>query len=191
MCVGVCSRRGCRHLHDPNKQALCKRWLYKDDCSKGDFCQLSHTPSPNNAPTCLHFQEGRCNNENCRFAHIRLNPAAPNCAAFGRLGYCEKGNECAELHAYECPDFANKGECRFGDKCRLGHVHRASRMRQATSRSSSKERASLSDKPVGATADTTDTSELQELSAMMNDETTGNAQQFTEQVDYVPLDAGD
>jgi hypothetical protein len=175
-------------VHDPNKQALCKRWLFKDDCTKGDFCPLSHKPLPNNAPTCLHFQEGRCNNENCRFAHIHLNPAATNCRAFGRLGYCEKGAECAELHSYECPDFANKGECFFGDKCQLRHVHRASRMRQATSRSCSKDRASLSDKALRVESDA---GEMQDWSGVINDKIGGKPQQFTEQVDYVPLDGDD
>jgi hypothetical protein len=61
-------------------------------------------------------------------------------------------------------------------------------MRQATSRSSSNDRASLSDRP---SQPTTDTDETQDWSAMIHDETTGKPHLFTEQVDYVPLDAGD
>ncbi|KAH7399539.1 hypothetical protein BKA66DRAFT_452038 [Pyrenochaeta sp. MPI-SDFR-AT-0127] len=184
--TGVCSRHGCRYLHDPTKQALCKRWLYKNDCPKGDFCPLSHKASPQNAPTCLHFQDGRCNNDDCRFAHVRLNPAAPNCDTFGRLGYCEKGNECTELHAHECPSFSNTGACSFGDKCRLGHVHRASRMRK-TARSSSVDRSS-SDTPE---EDLDIAKDSQEGTFQSKSTSSHKPHQFTQQADFVPLDADD
>lgn len=175
--TGVCTRHGCRHLHDPNKQAVCKRWLFKGDCPKGDSCPLSHTPSPHNAPTCQHFQEGRCNNDKCRFAHIRINPAASNCEAFGLVGYCEKGASCPELHAHECPHFSNTGTCPFGDKCRLGHVHRASRMRKTT-RHPSEGRSSPSDGP-------------EEDMGNTRDQPVQNPHQFTQQVDFVPFDPED
>ncbi|KAF2850744.1 hypothetical protein T440DRAFT_507829 [Plenodomus tracheiphilus IPT5] len=181
--TGVCTRHACHYHHDPNKQALCKRWLYKDDCPKGEFCPLSHAAKPENAPTCLHFQDGRCNNDECRFAHVRVNPAALNCEAFGRLGYCEKGNTCTELHAHECPSFSNTGDCSYGDKCRLGHVHRASRMRKTTRPSSE-----ASDRP----EDDLDTAEdIQTWIPESKDPLTYKPQQFTQQADFVPLDAGD
>lgn len=164
--TGKCTRHACHYHHDPNKQAICKRWLYKNDCPKGEFCLLSHTATPENVPTCLHFQDGRCNNDNCRFAHIDVKPAALNCDAFGRLGYCEKGDKCAELHAYECPTFANTGECPYGDICRWGHVRRASRMRQAT-----RPPPEVSDKP----EDDQDTAK----------------EDFILQADFVPLDVDD
>jgi hypothetical protein len=182
---GVCTRHGCRYIHDPNKQALCKRWLYKNDCPKGDYCSLSHTATSHNAPTCLHFQEGRCNNDNCRFAHVRINPAALNCLAFGRLGYCEKGHTCGELHAYECPTFANTGTCRYGDKCRLGHVRRASRMRQA-SRPSSVDKSSRSNSP----EQELDVAEDVEEWVHPTSDSGVPPHQFTQQADFVPL-AGD
>ena len=184
--AGLCTRHGCPLLHDPNKQALCKRWLFKNDCNKGDHCSLSHEPTPHNVPTCLHFQEGRCTNEDCRFAHIRVNPAAQICDAFGRLGYCEKGAECADLHAYECPDFANKGECIRGDKCQHRHVHRASRMRKPTSRSSPEERSRAASPEVNTV--NTDT---QDWSTELSAGTSHAPHLFTQQVDYVPFDVED
>jgi hypothetical protein len=181
-CLGVCTRHGCPLVHDPNKQALCKRWLFKNDCNRGDRCSLSHEPTPHNVPTCLHFQEGRCTNEECRFAHIRVNPAAQICDAFGRLGYCEKGATCADLHAYECPDFANKGECIRGDKCQHRHVHRASRMRKPAGNSSPEERSRAA------------STEVESANVKMQEiipEALEAPQMFTQQVDYVPFDVED
>ncbi|KAF1946266.1 hypothetical protein EJ02DRAFT_450715 [Clathrospora elynae] len=188
--TGVCSRHGCRHLHDPNKQALCKRWLYKNDCPRRDHCPLSHEASPHNAPTCLHFQEGRCNNDDCRFAHVRVNPAAPNCEPFGRLGYCEKGDSCPELHAHECPAFANTGACQYGDKCRLGHVHRASRMRKPT-RLSSADHSSRSNTPDASDTPEEDMDTAEDTHEWIRPETRSaqKPHQFTQQADFVPLDS--
>lgn len=184
--AGLCSRHGCRYLHDPHKQALCKRWLYKDECPKGEFCPLSHKTSPHNSPTCLHFQDGRCKHDNCRFAHVRINPAAPNCEAFGRLGYCEKGNSCSELHAHECPSFSNTGVCPSGDKCRLGHVHRASRMRKVTQSSSADRSPSGTPEEDMKIAEDTQEWVIQPKSGSVH-----TPHQFTQQADFVPLDADD
>lgn len=186
--VGVCTRHGCPLLHDPNKQALCKRWLFKNDCNRGDHCSLSHEPTPHNVPTCLHFQEGRCTNEDCRFAHIRVNPAAQICDAFGRLGYCEKGAECADLHAYECPDFANKGECIRGDKCQHRHVHRASRMRKSTGRSSPEDLSRATSPEVGSNNPETHGWATKSSASQAASHT---PHLFTQQVDYVPFDIED
>ena len=184
-CVGLCTRHGCPLTHDPDKQALCKRWLFKNDCNRGDHCSLSHEPTPHNVPTCLHFQEGRCTNEDCRFAHIRVNPAAQICDAFGRLGYCEKGAECADLHAYECPDFANKGECIRGDKCQHRHVHRASRMRKSTGRSSPEDRSRA------ASPETENSRDPHDWTICLDKGASQAPHLFTQQVDYVPFDAQD
>lgn len=185
-CVGLCTRHGCPLIHDPNKQALCKRWLFKNDCNRGVHCSLSHEPTPHNVPTCLHFQEARCTNEDCRFAHIRVNPAAQICDAFGRLGYCEKGAECADLHAYECPDFANKGECIRGDKCQHRHVHRASRMRKSTGRSSPEDQSRAASPDTGKPS-----AETQDWTTELLRDASHTPQLFTKQVDYVPFDAED
>jgi hypothetical protein len=185
ICVGVCSRHGCSYLHDPNKQAICRRWLYTD-CNKGETCLLSHEASLHNAPTCTHFQDGRCNKDDCHFAHIRVNPAALNCEAFGRLGYCEKGDTCSELHAHECPTFANTGACRFGDKCRHGHVRRANRMRKAA-RVSSPTRSTTSD---GSDVTEDDMDTAQDSHEWVMPQTSDQKpHQFTQQEDFVALNS--
>ena len=46
------------------------------------------------------------------------------CDSFARLGFCELGASCAELHVFECPDFSNRGNC-DAEKCPLPHVQRA------------------------------------------------------------------
>ncbi|KAH3908859.1 hypothetical protein HBI56_123420 [Parastagonospora nodorum] len=180
--TGICSRHGCRYLHDPEKQAICKPWLFKGECPKGDACLLSHSPTPHNTPMCKHFQDGRCNKDDCRFSHVRISPAAPNCEAFGLVGYCEKGADCSELHAHECPHFSNTGSCRYGDKCRLGHVHRASRMRKATRKSPD----GLSS-PEGSSRQNSNDADAETWTPGA----TPDPHQFTQQYDYVSLDADD
>jgi hypothetical protein len=120
----------CRYIHDPSKVAICKDFLHKGTCPAGDACDLSHDPTPERVPACVHFLRGNCTNDHCRYAHVRVNPGAPVCRAFATLGYCEKGSACAEKHVVECPDYANKGACR-NSKCRLPHVDRAGQIRKA------------------------------------------------------------
>ncbi|KAH8732963.1 hypothetical protein GQ44DRAFT_601973, partial [Phaeosphaeriaceae sp. PMI808] len=181
--TGICSRRGCSHLHDPEKQSVCKHWLFKGECPKGDSCALSHSPSAHNAPNCQHFQEGRCNNENCRFAHVRVNPAAQNCYAFGLIGYCEDGAKCRELHAHECPRYSNKGSCPYGDNCRLGHVRRASRMRRAPSHSSE----SRFSPPESIKEEVDEQKDAKPHVGSVEAKAAQTHHKFTQQVDYVSL----
>jgi hypothetical protein len=130
--VGICTRPECRYMHDQNKVAICKAFLFKDNCADGDDCPLSHTPSPHNTVACSHFRKGNCTKDDCHFAHVHVNSSATVCAAFSRLGYCEKGDTCADRHAFdECPDFTNKGVCKAGAACRLTHVRHAGRLRKA------------------------------------------------------------
>ncbi|OAL07525.1 hypothetical protein IQ06DRAFT_209516 [Phaeosphaeriaceae sp. SRC1lsM3a] len=181
--TGICSRHGCRRLHDPEKQAICKRYLFKGECPKGAACPLSHQASAHNAPTCQHFQEGRCTNDDCRFSHVKVNAAAPNCESFGVLGYCEKGDACPDLHAHECPHFSNTGACLYGDNCRLGHVRRASRMRTAT-RPSSEGAPSREDSPKKQPDDSADAETFVGGAAEQ-------PHQFSQQVDFVALNTDD
>lgn len=76
---------------------------------------------------------GNCTKENCKYPHVRVNPAAPVCNAFARVGWCAKGTGCNHRHAKECPAYSNHGEC-HDDKCHLPHIDRAvtMRMRQAS-----------------------------------------------------------
>lgn len=129
--IGKCKNgMSCLYTHDPNKVAICPRFIQANSCPEGDSCDLSHTPSPHCMPTCVHFLRGNCSNDKCPFAHVKVNPAAPICRPFATLGYCDKGAECTERHVRECPDFDEKGVCT--DKtCKLQHVERAGRRRVA------------------------------------------------------------
>lgn len=129
---GKCARLRCPDVHDIHKLALCKQFLYKHECQNDTFCSLSHEATPENTPHCLYFLGNRCTNSPCMFAHAHnIDRRAPVCPSFGKLGYCDKGGECACLHVYECPDFANTGVCAAGEQCSLKHVHHASRMKAA------------------------------------------------------------
>lgn len=128
--LGSC-RKGpnCRYQHDPARVAACKDFLQKGQCINGDACDLSHDLTPERTPTCLHFAKDHCTNPNCRYAHVKVSPGAPVCRSFGIFGYCEKGAECTERHAFECPDFSNTGVCKTKG-CKLLHRERASVLRK-------------------------------------------------------------
>ncbi len=119
----------CPYIHDPSKVAICKDFLKTGLCPAGNACDLSHDPTPERVPACLHFLRGKCSNPACRYAHIRVNPGAPVCQNFATLGYCEHGADCQDRHVYECPDYANTGAC-HNKKCRLPHVDRAGQIRK-------------------------------------------------------------
>lgn len=117
-------------MHDPDKIAMCKEYLRNGTCHPtGDVCHLSHEPSPERVPACLHFLRGNCTNVSCRYAHIRVNPSAPVCRAFATIGYCCKGAECTERHVHECPEYTNTGVCR-NKKCHLPHIDKADQMKK-------------------------------------------------------------
>lgn len=134
--TGICKRNHCPHIHDPDKTAICKKFLFKESCPNGESCALSHEPNPHRSPHCIHFQNESCNKDGCHYAHVHVNAAASICEPFARLGYCEKGAKCADRHAFECPDFTNKGSCQTKG-CRLPHVVHAGRLRKAAHASSS------------------------------------------------------
>ena len=108
---------------------MCKDYLQTGSCPAGDSCDLSHEATPERVPACVHFLRGKCSNPTCRYAHVRVNPAAPVCKDFAMLGYCGLGATCPERHVHECPDYANTGTCRKR-KCHLPHVDRAGQNRK-------------------------------------------------------------
>ncbi|KAI8393823.1 uncharacterized protein BYT42DRAFT_640945 [Radiomyces spectabilis] len=113
----------CLFKHDPARRAICPRFLNKRCKKPAGQCKLSHTPTPNIMPHCVHFQRGRCSNDDCPYPHVRVSPDAPICRAFATEGYCPKGLECPQKHVHVCPEFAETSKCSNAN-CRLPHVTR-------------------------------------------------------------------
>lgn len=110
--------------------AICKDFLLQGGgCPHGEHCDLSHDPTPERTPTCLHFARDSCTKPDCKYAHVKVSPAAPVCRDFGFYGYCGKGAACSDRHVFECPDFSNTGVCK-AKGCKLPHRERASVLRR-------------------------------------------------------------
>ncbi|KAK6336319.1 hypothetical protein TWF696_001881 [Orbilia brochopaga] len=135
--TGKCARGNtCPYVHDPDRVAICPKFL-QNNCPDGDSCDLSHIPNPHRVPACVHFLRGNCSNEQCKYAHVRVSPSAPICRPFAKEGYCDKGADCPEKHAFECPDFDETGVCK--DKtCKLPHIDHAGRRRAAAAAKAAK-----------------------------------------------------
>jgi len=134
--TGTCTRGlTCMYQHDPSKIAICWKFL-QDDCpNTAEMCNLSHDPTPERTPLCVHFaNQGRCTRSNCPFPHVRVGPRTGVCRDFAVLGYCERGLDCDKQHVRECPDFAEKGACTTKG-CKLPHVIRANRTRKTAATS--------------------------------------------------------
>ena len=135
LALGNCPRGPmCRFAHDPDKVTACPKFL-KSACTKGEECDLSHTPTYSNTPACTHFLRGNCTNDACRYPHVNVSPTAPVCAAFARLGYCDSQN-CDKRHVFECPDYANAGYCAkaANGSCPLPHPDHAATLRKAAAK---------------------------------------------------------
>ncbi|EAU90465.2 CCCH zinc finger protein [Coprinopsis cinerea okayama7 len=130
--TGACNRGlTCMYQHDPSKIAICWNFL-QDNCpNTAETCQLSHDPTPERTPLCVHFlNKGRCTRGGCPFPHVNVGKREGICRDFAVLGYCEKGLDCDKQHIRECPDFAENGTCSTKG-CKLPHVIRANRGRKA------------------------------------------------------------
>lgn len=131
--LGRCAKGPrCPYLHNPAEVAICRKFLQTGSCSEGDSCDLSHDPTFERVPTCVHFLRGKCSNPSCHYSHIRVDPSAPVCRDFAILGYCGKGKDCLNRHIFECPDYANTGACR-STKCRLPHIDHAGQLKKLVS----------------------------------------------------------
>ncbi|KAI0788769.1 hypothetical protein C8Q75DRAFT_807503 [Abortiporus biennis] len=128
---GSCNRGlTCMYQHDPAKVAICWNYLQGNCPNTAETCNLSHDPTPERTPLCVHFTNyGRCTRVNCLFPHIKVGERSGVCRDFAVLGYCEKGIDCDKLHVRECPDFAEKGVCQTKG-CKLPHVIRRNRTKQ-------------------------------------------------------------
>jgi hypothetical protein len=188
-------------MHDPDKVAICKDYLLQGKCAFGNSCDLSHEPTPNRVPACVHFLRGGCTNENCRYAHVKVNPNAPVCNDYARLGYCEKGIHCKERHITECPEYANTGVCTV-EKCRLPHVDRAGQIRRKVPTPDTA-KATYADKIEPAVVEVSETSLPTDTQVLSSDEDDDEAMEdvnseeevilpvadtsFQEQQDYISL----
>ncbi|KAI0084479.1 hypothetical protein BDY19DRAFT_898470, partial [Irpex rosettiformis] len=128
--TGACTRGlTCPYTHDASKIAICWPFLQGTCPHTATTCALSHDPTPERTPLCVHFANaGRCTRSNCPFPHVRVGPREGVCRDFAVLGYCENGLDCEHQHVRECPDFAEKGVCTTKG-CKLPHVIRANRNR--------------------------------------------------------------
>lgn len=109
-------------LESTKKARDSTKWLHKTklcvysvqgSCRLGSKCSFAHTAAevqdaPNLYKTqlCAKFQEGKCTNENCPFAHgeeeLRMSPNFKNklCKWFAK-GKCRNGDECGFAHGSE------------------------------------------------------------------------------------------
>ncbi|KAJ7117613.1 hypothetical protein C8R44DRAFT_791126 [Mycena epipterygia] len=129
--TGTCSRGlTCLYQHDPAKIAICWNFLQGNCSNTAETCNLSHDPTPERTPLCLHFlNKGRCTRAACPFPHVNVGARQGVCRDFAVLGYCERGLDCDKQHVRECPDFAERGACATKG-CKLPHVIRANRNRK-------------------------------------------------------------
>uniref|UniRef100_A0A672TH71 Zinc finger CCCH domain-containing protein 3 n=1 Tax=Strigops habroptila TaxID=2489341 RepID=A0A672TH71_STRHB len=118
---GKCNRgESCPYIHDPEKVAVCTRFL-RGTCKKTDgTCSFSHKVSKDKMPVCSYFLKGICSNSNCPYSHVYVSRKAEVCQDFLK-GYCPMGEKCKKKHTLVCPDFAKNGVCPKGARCKLLH----------------------------------------------------------------------
>ncbi|KAJ8278206.1 hypothetical protein GJAV_G00085060 [Gymnothorax javanicus] len=124
---GKCNRgQACPYIHDPDKVAVCTRFL-RGTCKQTDgSCPFSHKVSKEKMPVCSYFLRGICSNSSCPYSHVYVSRSAGVCQDFVR-GYCPKGEKCKQKHTLVCPDFSSTGSCPRGSKCKLQHRQRLKR----------------------------------------------------------------
>jgi len=123
---GKCTKKekgSCPFLHDPDKVAVCRRFL-QGACVK-DPCLLSHRVAPEKMPVCKFFLEGVCTREDCPYLHTKVSAEASICSPFLR-GYCPNGSDCRQRHVMACPEFDRTGLCKAVGRCPFPHVDRSS-----------------------------------------------------------------
>lgn len=159
---------------------MCKDFLQKGSCPRGESCDVSHDLTSERTPLCLHYAKGNCANPKCPYTHSDLSPGAPVCRRFGLYGYCDKGSQCTERHVFECPDFSNTGKCKIKG-CKLVHRERASVLRKADQRDADGNREDVSSDSDSVASDDIDSDEVEELFGDEDPDQTD----FTEQKDYI------
>ncbi|XP_026179081.1 zinc finger CCCH domain-containing protein 3 isoform X2 [Mastacembelus armatus] len=122
---GKCNRgTSCPYVHDPDKVAVCTRFL-RGTCKQADgSCPFSHKVAKEKMPVCSYFLKGICNNSDCPYSHVYVSRKAEVCEDFVK-GYCPEGEKCKKKHTLVCPDFSKTGSCPRGSRCKLQHRQRA------------------------------------------------------------------
>uniref|UniRef100_A0A8C6W418 Zinc finger CCCH domain-containing protein 3 n=1 Tax=Nannospalax galili TaxID=1026970 RepID=A0A8C6W418_NANGA len=128
---GRCNRgERCPYIHDPEKVAVCTRFV-RGTCKKTDgTCPFSHHVSKEKMPVCSYFLKGICSNSNCPYSHVYVSRKAEVCSDFLK-GYCPLGAKCKKKHTLLCPDFARRGACPRGAQCQLLHRNQKRHGRRA------------------------------------------------------------
>ncbi|XP_055981002.1 zinc finger CCCH domain-containing protein 3 [Sorex fumeus] len=128
---GRCSRgEHCPYIHDPEKVAVCTRFV-RGTCKKTDgTCPFSHQVSKEKMPVCSYFLKGICSNSSCPYSHVYVSRKAEVCTDFLK-GYCPLGAKCKKKHTLLCPDFSRRGTCPRGAQCQLLHRNQRRASRRA------------------------------------------------------------
>uniref|UniRef100_A0A667YDS7 Zinc finger CCCH domain-containing protein 3 n=1 Tax=Myripristis murdjan TaxID=586833 RepID=A0A667YDS7_9TELE len=129
---GKCNRGStCPYIHDPDKVAVCTRFL-RGTCKQADgTCPFSHKVAKEKMPVCSYFLKGICNNSSCPYSHVYVSRKADVCQDFIK-GYCPQGEKCKKKHTLVCPEFSKTGSCPRGPRCKLQHRQNSKRSTPAT-----------------------------------------------------------
>ncbi|KAL6108405.1 zc3h3 [Pungitius sinensis] len=132
---GKCNRgNSCPYIHDPDKVAVCTRFL-RGTCHQADgTCPFSHKVAKEKMPVCSYFLKGTCNNSDCPYSHVYVSRKAEVCQDFVK-GYCPEGEKCKKKHTLVCQDFSKTGSCPRAARCKLQHRQRAKRSASSASTS--------------------------------------------------------
>ncbi|XP_051879549.1 zinc finger CCCH domain-containing protein 3 isoform X2 [Pristis pectinata] len=133
---GKCNRGdNCPYIHDPEKVAVCTRFL-RGTCKKTDgTCPFSHKVSKDKMPVCSYYLKGICSSNNCPYSHVYVSRKAEVCQDFLK-GYCPLGAKCKKKHTLICPEFSKTGNCTQGSKCKLQHRQHKSHKQKCASEAS-------------------------------------------------------
>ncbi|XP_053571400.1 zinc finger CCCH domain-containing protein 3 [Bombina bombina] len=175
---GKCNRgESCPYIHDPEKVAVCTRFV-RGTCKKTDgSCPFSHKVSKEKMPVCSYFLKGICHNNDCPYSHVYVSKKAEICTEFLK-GYCPMGERCKKKHTLLCPDFAKDGRCPKGSKCKLQHHQRKRRLDSHTPseqvRSTSKQRRSAEESQ-SVVMDVTLENDCTDVQSISDDEVAGGS----------------
>ncbi|KAM8874349.1 zinc finger CCCH domain-containing protein 3 [Spinachia spinachia] len=135
---GKCNRgNSCPYIHDPDKIAVCTRFL-RGTCHQADgTCPFSHKVAKEKMPVCSYFLKGTCNNSDCPYSHVYVSRKAEVCQDFVK-GYCPEGEKCKKKHTLVCQDFSKTGSCPRAARCNLQHRQQAKRSASSPSTSLAK-----------------------------------------------------